>query len=453
MSGANRSVCLVLAIICVQPRIAQSHANASNQNGSCLALSSWFPITPPPANKRPNPNSDCDFYRWAWQTFLFVTQPAPGQRGAARFLTFQTPYEMFGSARSHSHGPAVFIPGNLDAVLQPGSLAILVDQNGRAVYYTSHLNSQFVRFVRENGYTDFAKLKKAPIGQQFPKGSVELKSSWKVIATGEDARSFFTIRARIPLLTTAANGAIAIDPLRTREQTLALIGLHVVGIVEGHPEFIWATFEHNDNAPDLPASLKPDTREPVDSEKTWTLYSRGANAGDCNKKPKALKLLDHKRQILDSKVSVFREFAFGGDDDPDVIRDLNDSVHRMLSPNSVWRNYSFMGAMWLNDPERDFKEYSDFNRTAADLAGTKVLGGDAKLSNTTMETFTQSNENCFSCHNTLAQSVGHGDSIPGKRLNMSHALSAAYMYLPSHRGKRIPNAELLAGTAEVDPNK
>ncbi|SRR6266568_287500 len=164
-------------------------------------------------------------------------------------------------------------------------------------------------------------------------------------------------------------------------------------------------------------------------------------------------LLDYKRQILDSKVSVFREFAFGGDDDPDVIRDLNDSVHRMLSLNSVWRNYSFMGAMWLNDPERDFKEYSDFNRTAADLAGTKVLGGDAKLSNTTMETFTQSNENCFSCHNTMEQSIGRGDRIPGKRLNMSHALSAAYVYSHSRPGKRMPNTELLADTAKASPSK
>lgn len=453
MSGISRSVCLALAIICIQPRVAQSSSNLSNENDSCFALPSWFPRTPPPTNARPDPNSDCDFYRWAWQTFLFATQPINGERGAPQFLAFQTAYEMFGSAPRHSHGPALFIPGNLDSVLQPGSLAILVDRNGRAVYYATHLNSQFVKFIRDKGYTDLSKFKEAPIGEYFPKGSVELKSSWRVIGTGEDSRRFFTIRARIPLLTTAANGEVAIDSLRSREQTLALIGLHVVGVVEGHPEFIWATFEHDDNAPDLPSSLKPDAAEPVDSLKSWSLYLRGANAADCNKKVATLKLVDRKRQILNSRISVFREFVFGGDDDPNVIRTLNDSVHHMLPAISVWRNYSFMGAMWLNNPDRDFKESSDFNKLAAALAGTKVLGGDTKLSNTTMETFTQSNENCFSCHNTMAQSIGQGDGIPGKRLNMSHALSAAYMYSRSQRNKRMATTQLLAGTGEVGPSK
>ena len=30
---------------------------------------------------------------------------------------------------------------------------------------------------------------------------------------------------------------------------MAMVGLHVVGSVKGHPEMVWATFEHIDNAP------------------------------------------------------------------------------------------------------------------------------------------------------------------------------------------------------------
>src|SRR5437764_8726385 len=33
----------------------------------------------------------------------------------------------------------------------------------------------------------------------------------------------------------------------TKQATLAMVGMHVVGSANGHPEMIWATFEHVDN--------------------------------------------------------------------------------------------------------------------------------------------------------------------------------------------------------------
>ncbi len=34
-----------------------------------------------------------------------------------------------------------------------------------------------------------------------------------------------------------------------RKATLGLLGLHIVGSVQGHPEMIWATFEHFGDTP------------------------------------------------------------------------------------------------------------------------------------------------------------------------------------------------------------
>ncbi len=63
--------------------------------------------------------------------------------------------------------------------------------------------------------------------------------------------------------------------------------------------------------------------------------------------------LDSARQTLKPPPSIFRQFFFGADDDPNVITSLNRSVHEQLQPQSaVWKNYDLKGAIWLNHPER-----------------------------------------------------------------------------------------------------
>jgi hypothetical protein len=77
----------------------------------------------------------------------------------------------------------------------------------------------------------------------------------------------------------------------------------------------------------------------------------------------------------------------------------------------------------------------------ADHPESKILGGDTKLSNTTMETFTQGTfdktgqivpgDSCFSCHNTNALGPDSNRSqsrilFPGKRIGVSHILTGEY---------------------------
>ena len=428
MRGATKIICVACAVVYFQTARV-SGSNIQNKRDGCIAVREWFPRTPPPANTRPEPVSDCAFYKWAWQEFLFVTQSDGEGNDEPRFIDFSTRSELISPEIGHSHRARAFIPRNLGAILQAGSLGMVIDQNGSVLYYATHLNPEFVNFVRNNALTDSARLKDVSTDLQFPKGSLELKSSWKVVAAGDDVSRFFTIKTSVPVFTLTSDGEMLVDPNKVREETLALLGLHIVGVVEGHPEFIWATFEHNDNAPDLPVGLSSRTAQPVDSTRSWTLYAKGVRAADCNNKPeksRSMKLFDEQQQTLATPVSVFREFAFGGDDEPDDIKRLNDSVHALLPPDlAIWKNYSFMGAMWLNDPNRDFKENSDFNGEAAAHPERKVLGGDTRLSNATMETFTQSIQNCFSCHNTMARAIRHQVYIPGRTLNMSHALNAA----------------------------
>lgn len=107
---------------------------------------------------------------------------------------------------------------------------------------------------------------------EFPitgtKGALELKASWKVVAEGEDTSGMFTMTTNVAKLVNRG-GKIAIDPSQTETLKVALVGFHIGGVVKGHPEMIWATFEHKDNAPDVAAGTTPET---VVSDKDFTFF-------------------------------------------------------------------------------------------------------------------------------------------------------------------------------------
>ena len=62
--------------------------------------------------------------------------------------------------------------------------------------------------------------------------------------------------------------------------TLALVGIHIVGTVQNHPEFVWSTFEHILNAPDAPyyyTNRKGEVaKQPYASDGTFLFMETGA---------------------------------------------------------------------------------------------------------------------------------------------------------------------------------
>ena len=414
---------------------------ARAEDPPCLAPAKWFPHTPPPTNSKPNPNLDCDFYSWAWETFLYITQEEHSGSGP-RFLSYTTPTQLFGRDADARFPEAatkmlmlaprfgeVKFPQSNDLFRQATTNGVLVDQNGHAVFYATHMNTDFVNFVKTNQLTNLQKMHDASVDLQFPKGSLELKSSWKIVQKGEDTTKFYTTRAVTPLLKLAADGkTIEVDTRNTKEQTVALLGLHVVGVVEGHPEFIWATFEHDDNAPNLPDKVNPTDAVAVDPDHGFTLYPKGALASESNQNNrKTLTFADAANQVLQPRTSVFRQFKFGGEDQPQPIIELNATVHVLLPKHlAVWRNYSFRGAIWINNPDTDFKPDKNFGAIDDGITddSKKILGGEPRLSNTTMETFSQATQSCFHCHTSEALPDG---SLGPKLFNVSHILTDAFV--------------------------
>lgn len=409
------------------------------------AMAKWFPHdqTSEPSTTLTS-NTNCAFHVWSTQMFLWLTQ-TDSATGQPRLLSQFTLEDLFAPTGSPAPQRAEkrilrLTPKmtksdqvDLNEVHQAGSSGVLVDQQNRAVYYSQFVNKTFYDFVRNRffskqpGGTFDPALMAAATGSDdfFPPGAMELKVSWKIVdaASGDGA---FTIPAEIYKLKKGADGKIIVDTGGTPEQvSVALVGLHVVGVVDDHPEFIWATFEHRDNAPDLPAGLTPDSTDPV-SATSWTFYAPNTPAKASNVNPAGGLTLDEATQALSPVVNVFRQFPFGtitggSSETTNIanIQEINAFAAGNFQPSgSVWQNYMEVGAIWMLP-----------NSLQPDQFPITQLRGSTMLSNATMETFTQAQQQCFSCHNTLPvfkTYKGGGLTLPGTNFNLSHILVQEY---------------------------
>ena len=407
----------------------------ADDSQACVAPASWFPQSQTP---KPDPSppdgfqKPCDFHKWAWQSFLWLTQSVDGK---LRFETFPTAQDAIESKDAPSAQELMRLAVRsqktdhpqqpLAEVHQAGELGLLVDQNGRAVFYSQHLNQLMLDEIVSKHWNDPTVLNEIPPDTKFQTGDVELKASWMIVGDGLDISKFFVRSALIDKLVNE-DGSISVDKGAPLEAKVALVGLHIVGWVKGHPEAIWATFEQNDNAPDFATRQSPS--EPV-SDRDWTFYKAHTMALDCNQPNSSDLVLEESTQTLKPITQVCREYPYGmvaGSQDQndqqnlEAIKSLNNSVWSQLAPANLWRNYFEVGAVWTNG------NLQPNNDQQANLIGS------TKLSNAVLETFTQqvqSENNCFSCHNTLMFNPSDPNIRPlqGTNINLSHIISTAYL--------------------------
>ena len=430
------SVALALSLFTGGFAIAQTPPPAT-----CSAPASWFPHSQTPM---PDPNifpgsnaTNCDFHQWSWQMFLWLTQDWQGQM---RFLSFPTDTDLFDAAnfakkplslaalnarnakpqqvRLKLRGLKPMKVGAMvndpNRVIQ-ASGGIMVGLDHRPVYYSVHFDPTFYGFIQSNGYYDYNTYIAASPTTNFPPGATELKASWRIVPAGGDAGGAYTTQAEIPMLQQdPVTGAVTVDPNKPPQvATVALVGLHVVGVVANHPEFIWATFEPTSNTPILPANIQPTDNTPV-SQTNFTFYAAGTFASACNIQVSSPKL-NAATQTFAQTTPAFLQYAEGGGSAVNIanIDALNKSVHDQLLPTEVWKNYNLIGAVWLLPGALQ----PNMSPSGADLHGSP------NLNNSTMETFTQTFANCFTCHTTTGTNTSGGLAIPAMNMNLSHVLT------------------------------
>jgi hypothetical protein len=428
---------------------------------NCAASDEWLPNTPPVEMFKPlpHPMTECPFYRGGWQNFLIAMQPQAD--GTPALLNFPTIDTAFTSRIKH--------PANrsyLGDVKQAGRREILIDRNGNSLYYGIHMNEAFKQFIADNDLKTSDKLQAYPKDQPglfFPAGLTEFKSAWQIVegdaaTIAAETADYISMQTTVPTLTQDANGTIQEDRDKPLPVTVRLLAVHVVYTLPGHPEFIWASFEHSLGAPDSAAAdgkrnvaptfdgENPSKDDPNNthvqrpaSDHDFLLYKGGALVTESNvaKPDSSLHLVGQKFKDpvtgLPQSTSIYRMFPASKSNttEPDeAITSLNNSVESLFGPMPTDKrgHYRLVGAQWMDKPDFfriNFPIQNDRSSPFAQLpplgigpdqfdaelardgADSKysILAGEDRMSSTAMESFTQppgSFQNCFSCHNTRA---------------------------------------------------
>lgn len=143
----------------------------------------------------------------------------------------------------------------LDEYIQANRMGPLVDNNRAYVRFGIHFNEVMRDYIVDNrlyhleGQEKFDKDLEWPRTNRVGKNSVFFKSAWKIMGAGDDTRKYHTVTAYVY---DKKGGIFGQEPTvdeKCESKTLGLIGLHIVQRTESSPQWVWATFEHINNAP------------------------------------------------------------------------------------------------------------------------------------------------------------------------------------------------------------
>lgn len=420
----------------------QDDKKAAPADAKCQPPLGWWeskdlgPVFTDP--KGPAPTTDCDFHVWSWTAFLHWTQIDPAT-GEPRFLGLPTSTTDPNGPRFARGRQALVLkprdlkPTHVGDIAQAGPGGVIVDRHGRAAYYSTHFDP--IYFATLEKYDTKEKYAKAPPTETFPIGATVIKVSWRIATADDDPNKVFITTASIARLVNGPNGTVVASKEVIPNVKVALIGMHVVGVIKDHPEFAWGTFEHDGVTPDLPPGVPPNSPTPV-SDKSFAFYKAGTPAKDCNpwvevtidgkknRVPQPVRVVDEKTQQLSPPINVFLQFAQGGAAPPraaDIVltnKNFRSGViQHPTATKPVWANYRLVGTVWEaagslkpNDPNM-----------------AKDAIGSTSLANATMETYVQgTGNNCFMCHNTTGLTENGKVIYPGKDINLSHAILAPF---------------------------
>lgn len=392
---------------------------------------------------------ECSFYQWSAQMFLWLTSPTSGTGGRV----FNSPvfYDV-----GFQDGKGIMIPhsagtlknfavrssqvgprGKLIAVADDGSITeietgqaggngTLMAQNGSLVYYSVQVNNVYADFFTGSSQGAFnPPINQFPTtadqlkqivnfadsnGRSLPAANaltMEIKSSW-VEASSVDVDDYVTMTATIPTYDFSKAPNPDWRPTGTKTTKLAMVGLHIVGSVQGHPEMVWATVEHLNNAPNdtYIYNAQDGTKKTVPfspanpSGKDWLFCSKNAkspgnvktlstaNDGSGAIKPE----VDGNSPVPSDTIRSFAWGAWGASSDSGLdnvtqVVSLNNSLQQLLPDGDVRKNYALIGAVWTKG-----------GIPGVDQSGADPIGS-TQLSNATMETYHQVGSfNCFTCH-------------------------------------------------------
>lgn len=439
MAGPKESMRSCFLIICFALLSVQYGCHYSRQElpldarGSCNLVdssqfNSWFEARKasldgsikPPDGLSFQGGSDCNFYKWSEQMFLWLTSPAPPRYGENNIVMNTSAF--FDISEQDSSGSRVFILRGAGKIRIASLLAmqwehidtpgVLMAQNGSLVYSTISANQVFAYFRTMLGPSTLNAVRfptdRAGIDSlrryagQWQKSlldsealAVGIQCSWVAATALIDKGNFIRMKAEIPKYEKTNTRRWKQTGRDTVE--LALVGMNIFGSVAGHTEMLCATFEHVSNMPiasySYSAASGKQTKK-INTHGKWIFCSSRAESFD-GKPRMHLVGSDIVGDTIIEPGDILRKTPWGPFPDPGNDREnsnvieINNSVRSLLDPHDVRINYVHLGTVWESG-DRNSK-----SRNRPPLT---------RLSNSIIETYRQG-ANCFDCDSTSTTSI------------------------------------------------
>ncbi|PHS10522.1 MAG: hypothetical protein COA88_01915 [Kordia sp.] len=409
--------------------------------------------------------NNCNFYKWSEQMFLWTTSPFNEKTYndeaiiQNRKIVIESPE--FYTVTPKVNGSRTLIPHETGKLLRATTSLqkrdsridteegqatgdALMSQHGALLYYITFVNDVYAQFLTgasDNAFPDNEFPTTQPqldaikaytlrnnISLKSPNTlAMEIKTSWVEVNPLSDFSNHVTIEAEVPTYNKTSN-TLWTPTGKHIPKKLAMIGMHVVGSAAGHPEMIWATFEHKNNAPNLSYQYLNNQHQKItvnaDTGNNWLLNNNSAsttyNQSHMKYNNDNIKATPN-HTISGSNTKMVNAFgvAYTGTPNPEnntpaasnsQVISINNSVLGKLIDGDIRKNYVFIGATWTNDGVAPTgKSYSE-DKTDGSAIGT------SQLANSTMETYAQygtspfpgNNASCFACHNNYPSKTSTG---------------------------------------------
>jgi len=408
------------------------------------------------------PKNHCEFYQRSWEIFTWATKI--GESGKPKFLELKSASDVHGdpsrkkiltlATRRHVEGGTL---GAGSIVEADGNM--VVGKNGYPIYAAVHMNDSYFNVVQKNliknnyqpnGYVK-SQLNGKPYNEEkegfiypnyFKVGDMVFKSTWmRFDDISEAPAGAYITQAQVPVLEKLASSVdgknkvtVKLDNNEPVTETVkvALVGLHVVPFVTGHPEFLWATFEHADNSPRV---VNHQFTSTINDAKNYTFYKaktpfNKVNQPTSGQNGKPVLSFHEKTQKFSPATNVVQMNKFGGASIQDqlYIKSLNllaEQFYRSQEGRDYpFSHYQLIGTTW-------FKATGSGGNVNWKTQDQKDAQGSINLANSTAETFVQAGgnhrKNCFSCHNASSFSY-QANPLPKRRVAITHLLSIGSSY-------------------------
>jgi hypothetical protein len=477
MTPSRAATLAAACLLAPAPGLAQMAIPADPAQTCTADIAPWFPagigpagtVTPPPSLTFTDDNggdpSACAFYNWGAQAFLWLLSPAEDGRVLDSSAIFNVLPDEGGARQFQRSTPGTRLTvalrnekDDVGEIGQAGGGGVLLSQDGALVHYGVHTNDLYAYFLTgqkagaidptpttyAHDADDMAALNAymASVSPPFVSAApvtlvMELKTSWVDAETVADSSAYITVPARVPTYARSGDNT-EWTPHGHRDVTLALTGLHIAGTVQNHPEFVWATFEHISNAPDV-TYYYTDTSGSIvpfsyDASGDFVFLATGADPAKANVECMKAQGGGATGTIIADTTSGGSLVCAGGIVPSDTVRarpwgssplgppdigttvngtdvtkpmvdqivmnntallSLNASVRGQLAAGDPRANYVQTGAIWTAPATRG----SNAPIPDGNAPDPSVLRGSLGLYNATMETYSfDTAPHCFSCH-------------------------------------------------------